>query len=696
MAFLNDVWFQSTTAGTSDFGIGAAMDGGYQVPSSAAGFVSGSTYSYSARNQSGTQFESGTGACDGSTIARTHVIDGSSGAGVKVNFATAPTVVIAALADDLDAFAQVSLLPRLKYTAAKIFSGAAVTGEPPNIDYTTSQPNTLVMACFGDSTGEDVSQYVGNRLNRAFGAGVGGFLSNVTLAGGATAHSDVTDCSYWINGDWYVIPSGGSALFKQASTASPYCTSLKLYYVKRSGAGTFKVQIDGVDQGAPYNNVNAANATTTAGVITITVAAGRHNIGVIGLTGTVEIIQAASVDASQAGLAYYSLARHSLELDTATTTPVAIVNVVLGDISPDLFTMQFVHTTNFAAAFASFTANGLANWGTKDWLLIGGNPQSNSSNDAAVVADNAIQRAWAQANGRAYFDGHDIFAFPGGTAYAGLVSLGWQGDGVHSAQAAYTFLGSLLYQYCGFDQLFNTFQTRDTIANNIYALQQVSIGSVTAPYAVLTSDAFATDLQIRTTRNVYMTDPTGATPFACISGAQGTFDTYFKPSSGKFGVNTDAPNYAMTVEGRFEIVDGEPTIQFSPTPFSGLTRNWALSSNHFGAGFSTFAYSVSAAESGDPLGGSAVVSGGFEKSGTQIFFGYADTQNSSVLQSGGPVFTKNYIVSGLPSASGAGVGARAFVTDSTQTLAAGIGSTVAGTGGNKVPVYSDGTNWKIG
>ena len=52
-----------------------------------------------------------------------------------------------------------------------------------------------------------------------------------------------------------------------------------------------------------------------------------------------------------------------------------------------------------------------------------------------------------------------------------------------------------------------------------------------------------------------------------------------------------------------------------------------------------------------------------------------------------------YTVATLPSAATAGIGARAFVSDATATTFA---STVAGTGANKVPVYSDGTNWKIG
>jgi hypothetical protein len=40
-----------------------------------------------------------------------------------------------------------------------------------------------------------------------------------------------------------------------------------------------------------------------------------------------------------------------------------------------------------------------------------------------------------------------------------------------------------------------------------------------------------------------------------------------------------------------------------------------------------------------------------------------------------------------------GQGARAFITDGSSTTFA---ATVAGGGANKVPVYSDGTNWKVG
>jgi len=50
-------------------------------------------------------------------------------------------------------------------------------------------------------------------------------------------------------------------------------------------------------------------------------------------------------------------------------------------------------------------------------------------------------------------------------------------------------------------------------------------------------------------------------------------------------------------------------------------------------------------------------------------------------------------VADLPSAVAAGVGSRAFVTNSSVST---FGSTVVGGGSTKVPVYSDGTNWKVG
>jgi hypothetical protein len=74
-------------------------------------------------------------------------------------------------------------------------------------------------------------------------------------------------------------------------------------------------------------------------------------------------------------------------------------------------------------------------------------------------------------------------------------------------------------------------------------------------------------------------------------------------------------------------------------------------------------------------------------SANKFLSGYTITQTVETLN----VVTTT--VAGLPAAGTAGAGARKFVTDATATTFASI---VAGGGANKVPVYSDGTNWLIG
>lgn len=55
--------------------------------------------------------------------------------------------------------------------------------------------------------------------------------------------------------------------------------------------------------------------------------------------------------------------------------------------------------------------------------------------------------------------------------------------------------------------------------------------------------------------------------------------------------------------------------------------------------------------------------------------------------------TTSYTVATLPSAATSGAGTRTFVTNA---LTPTFGSTVVGGGAVFTPVYSDGTNWKVG
>jgi hypothetical protein len=55
--------------------------------------------------------------------------------------------------------------------------------------------------------------------------------------------------------------------------------------------------------------------------------------------------------------------------------------------------------------------------------------------------------------------------------------------------------------------------------------------------------------------------------------------------------------------------------------------------------------------------------------------------------------TTNFLVANLPSAAASGSGARAFVSDATTPT---FGNVVVGGGAVRIPVYSDGTDWRVG
>ena len=77
----------------------------------------------------------------------------------------------------------------------------------------------------------------------------------------------------------------------------------------------------------------------------------------------------------------------------------------------------------------------------------------------------------------------------------------------------------------------------------------------------------------------------------------------------------------------------------------------------------------------------------------RLYFNRVDALTGQLMASTVMPPLTNYTVATLPSAVTAGKGARSFVTDA---LAPVFGATVVTGGAVAVPVYSDGTNWKVG
>ena len=117
---------------------------------------------------------------------------------------------------------------------------------------------------------------------------------------------------------------------------------------------------------------------------------------------------------------------------------------------------------------------------------------------------------------------------------------------------------------------------------------------------------------------------------------------------------------------------------------SAITFNSAAAINFGSSGIAT------------PDAGLSRISAGVVGVGTGAQGSVAGSLQAKNITANGVIVLANFTVAGLPSASTSGAGATAFVTDSTLGLSAGLGLTVVGGGANKVPVYSDGTNWIIG
>jgi len=77
----------------------------------------------------------------------------------------------------------------------------------------------------------------------------------------------------------------------------------------------------------------------------------------------------------------------------------------------------------------------------------------------------------------------------------------------------------------------------------------------------------------------------------------------------------------------------------------------------------------------------------------RLYFNRLDALTTQLMASGVVPPLTNYTVATLPSAVTSGKGARSFVTDALTPV---FGATVVTGGAVAVPVYSDGTNWKVG
>jgi len=218
------------------------------------------------------------------------------------------------------------------------------------------------------------------------------------------------------------------------------------------------------------------------------------------------------------------------------------------------------------------------------------------------------------------------------------------------------------------------------------------------------------------------------TPAAGIFAGLTVQDTTDSTKKGTFDLSSlpTATNYAYTlpnVTGTLAALNLIQTFSATQTIGSGVTFNALGTANISGSAGSVTSLGTSATTGTLIAGGTAqtgiltvgrstvsqttniqagatasgstktmnIGTAGVAGSTTTIAIG--STTGTSTTTVNGILKQQTYTVATLPSASTSGVGSRSFVTDA---LAPAFGATVVTGGAIAVPVYSDGTNWKVG
>lgn len=141
---------------------------------------------------------------------------------------------------------------------------------------------------------------------------------------------------------------------------------------------------------------------------------------------------------------------------------------------------------------------------------------------------------------------------------------------------------------------------------------------------------------------------------------------------------TGADNTALGHQAGDAVSTGAQNVLIGASAGSSGTNDLTTGSNNILIGYNAAASSATVSNE-ITLGNASITS--FRIPGITLTFSVKYFNNGTLT------------VATLPAAATAGAGARAFVTDANATTFASV---VAGGGANGVPVYSDGTNWRIG
>jgi len=402
----------------------------------------------------------------------------------------------------------------------------------------------LKLISFGDSMagfgGTGFPAELSRLLERAYGALGTGPGQTATLANGAT--QAVADYTYWPTGGYFSVPTSGTVTYGRGG-AGARCDTIKVYYVKEAGAGTFKVQSSS-DGGsswsdeAGYTSVSAADATTQLGIITISKTYGTYMIRVVGLSGTVKFLESGLgqfvTTSGSSGVQCASIAIGGLGLPNANSSNASILSAWLADYAPDLgfYEMKESSAVYSAGALTTFQSRMNAGAPLMDWVFILTTP--NSTNDADLRLENEYVRAHASANGYAWLDFYGLYR-----SWSSANSLGLMGDGVHRTTLGNQMLVGYTIDHLALDRgpggvIHNSAVAPVLGTSSLYVTNTLDPARPSTLRAFAISTSADLDATIKTQRDLTLAPGAGRT----LTIAGGTALNGFVTGSGLFTISS--------------------------------------------------------------------------------------------------------------------------------------------------------------
>lgn len=314
----------------------------------------------------------------------------------------------------------------------------------------------FVISSMGDSVGNKVGRYLEQRYVNAYGQrGVilegdqdFGYNINKRDRNNVTTNSSGSaDHTYVWHGkmDNYTHVGGDAATIRYQVNGSPFtCDTMKLYYVKRSGAGTFEVKID-EEASATYPSVSAANATPALGVLDMSgdISLGAHDFRVTSVSGDFEIIGAHFENSTINGPVIANMYLGGINMVDGNAANSTVWNALLQEIDPDLICFEMkddpADSPAWDSSFATFMSNLNTQIGSSNFdFCYCSTAQTNPA--TTDQADNVTNNRKAMTLGPNYsnmkfFDQYHYFETKGGWTY--ISDNSWTGDGTHLDNGAY-------------------------------------------------------------------------------------------------------------------------------------------------------------------------------------------------------------------------------------------------------------------